>query len=174
MALAGKMAGARVNQGGSNIIDYRVYAIASDGDLMEGLSQEAASIAGHLGLDNLIVFYDDNEITIDGSTHLAFSEDVEGRFRASGWAVQRIDGHDRAQIAGAIERAKDEAQPSLIIAKTRIGIGAPNKEGSSAAHGSPLGKDEVRATKRAAGWPEEPDFIVPDEAKEPFAKGVEA
>lgn len=173
MALAGKMAGARVNQGGSNLIDYRVYAIASDGDLMEGVSSEAASIAGHLGLDNLIVFYDDNAITIDGSTELAFSEDVEGRFRASGWAVQRIDGHDRAQVAQALERAKEEEQPSLIIAKTRIAIGAPNKEGTSAAHGAPLGKDEVRATKQAAGWPEEPDFVVPDGATEPFRRRVE-
>src|SRR5690606_23354205 len=146
MALASKMAAARVN-GGSPLIDYRVYVFASDGDLMEGVSAEAASLAGHLGLDNLIVLYDDNQITIDGKTELSFSEDVAARFAAYGWATQHVDGHDRAQLNQAFRRAQSSTKPSLIVAKTTIAIGAPNKQGTSASHGSPLGKDEVRATK---------------------------
>lgn len=172
IALAGKIAGARVNEGDSRPIDYHVYAFASDGDLMEGVASEAASIAGHLALDNLIVLYDDNQITIDGRTELSFSEDVAARFEAYGWDTQRIDGHDRAQVRAAFEHAKSSAKPSLIVAKTTIAIGAPNKQGTSEAHGAPLGKDEVRATKQAAGWPLEPDFIVPDEARQAFSARI--
>lgn len=172
MALASKMAAARVN-GGSPLIDYRVYVFASDGDLMEGVSAEAASLAGHLGLDNLIVLYDDNQITIDGKTELSFSEDVAARFAAYGWATQHVDGHDRAQLNQAFRRAQSSTKPSLIVAKTTIAIGAPNKQGTSASHGSPLGKDEVRATKAAAGWPLEPDFLVPPGASDVFAPRLE-
>jgi transketolase len=168
MALASKMAGARVNNGDSKIIDYTVYAFASDGDLMEGISSEAASIAGHLALDNLVVVYDDNHITIDGSTELSFSENVAARFEAYGWAPLRIDGHDPAQLRDAYSNARRANKPVLIVAKTTIGIGSPNKAGTSAAHGAPLGKDEVRATKLAAGWPIEPDFHVPEGASEVF------
>ncbi|HEY6726043.1 MAG TPA: transketolase, partial [Polyangiaceae bacterium] len=172
MALASKMAAARVN-GGAPLIDYRVYAFASDGDLMEGVSSEAASLAGHLGLDNLIVLYDDNHITIDGKTDLAFSEDVAARFAAYGWATQHVDGHDRAQLNQAFRRAQSAAKPSLIVARTTIAIGAPNKQGTSASHGSPLGKDEVRATKAAAGWPLEPEFHVPPGASDVFGPRLE-
>jgi transketolase len=169
MALASKMAGARLNDEGAPLIDYRVYAFASDGDLMEGVSGEAASLAGHLALDNLIVLYDDNHITIDGKTELAFSEDVAARFAAYGWATQHIDGHDRSALNAAFKRAQGESKPSLIVARTTIAIGAPNKQGTSASHGSPLGKDEVRATKQAAGWPLEPEFLVPPTASDVFA-----
>ncbi len=172
MALAGKMAGARVNDSDSRPIDYRVYAFASDGDLMEGISAEAASLAGHLALDNLVVLYDDNHITIDGNTELSFSENAALRFEASGWVTQKIDGHDRGQLAAAFERAKTATKPTLIVARTTIAIGAPNKQGTSAAHGSALGKEEVRATKEKAGWPLEPDFLVPKEARLAFADRV--
>jgi transketolase len=174
MALASKMAGARLNQPSSTLIDYRVFALASDGDLMEGIASEAASLAGHLRLDNLVVVYDDNHITIDGKTDLAFTEDVGRRFEAYGWFVQRIDGHDGAQVAQALDAAvQHENAPSLIIARTHIAIGAPNKQDTPAAHGAPLGKDEVAATKRAANWPLEPTFYIPDEAKEPFQKRID-
>ncbi|HLV20652.1 MAG TPA: transketolase [Polyangiaceae bacterium] len=173
MALAGKMAAARVNTPEQPIIDYKVYAICSDGDLMEGVANEAASFAGHLKLDNLILIYDDNRITIDGSTSLSFSEDVGLRFQALGWAVQHVDGHDAAAVRAALDRAKlERGRPSFIVARTHIGYGAPNKQDSSAAHGAPLGADEVRATKQAADWPLEP-FHVPEEARKPFAERVE-
>src|SRR6188474_2379568 len=126
MALASKLMQSRVNQPGSALIDYRVFVLASDGDVMEGVCYESASLAGHLGLDNLIVVYDDNRITIDGSTELAFSEDVGARFEASGWHVQRVDGLDPEQVRAALERAQAQSgQPKLIVAKTRIAIGAP-------------------------------------------------
>lgn len=173
LALASKLTAARVNQPGSEIIDYRVFCIASDGDMMEGVSGEASSIAGHLGLDNLILIYDDNRITIDGSTELSFSEDVGKRYEAYGWSVQRIDGHDSGQIRAALDAAtRHQGSPSLIIARTTIGIGAPTKANTAKAHGAPLGKEEVLATKRAAGWPLEPTFYVPPEAHEPFRARV--
>ncbi|HMJ12216.1 MAG TPA: transketolase [Polyangiaceae bacterium] len=168
-ALASKMAGARLNTADSSLIDYRVFVLASDGDLMEGVASEAASIAGHLKLDNLVVVYDDNHITIDGRTEIAFSEDVGKRFEAYGWFVQKVDGHDTAQVSRALTAAVDEpARPSLIVARTHIAIGAPTKQDTPAAHGAPLGKAEVTATKQAAGWPLEPTFYVPAEAYEPF------
>jgi transketolase len=175
MALAGKLLAARVNTESSKLIDYRVFVLASDGDIMEGVASEASSIAGHLGLGNLKVIYDDNRITIDGSTDISFSEDVAKRYEGYGWAVQKVDGHDVEAVRKAIAAAVAEtSRPSLIIARTHIAIGAPTKQDSSEAHGSPLGKAEIEATKRNAGWPLEPDFITPDEAYEVFRQRVAA
>jgi transketolase len=173
LALASKMAGARLNQQGSSIIDYRVFALASDGDLMEGVASEAASIAGHLGLNNLILIYDDNRITIDGKTDISFSEDVAKRFEAYGWATAHVDGHNPDEVRRALDQAVAEtARPTLIVARTIIAIGAPTKANTSGAHGSPLGAAEVEATKKAANWPLEP-FHVPDAARTPFRERAE-
>ncbi len=170
MALGAKMLAERVNAPDFPVIGHHVYAICSDGDLMEGVASEAASLAGHLGLGNIIYFYDDNHISIDGATEITFTENVATRFDAYDWHVQRIDGHDHAAIAGAIEQAQAEKQrPSLIIARTHIACGAPHKVDTPSAHGSPLGPDETRATKKALGWPLEPSFLVPDEVKDLFA-----
>jgi transketolase len=175
LALASKLLGARLNTPESPLFDYRVFAIASDGDLMEGVAAESASLAGHLGLDNLVVVYDDNRITIDGTADLAFSEDVGRRFAAMGWGVQTVDGHDGAAVRAALEAAaRPEGKPALVIARTHIGFGSPNKQDKSASHGSPLGPDEARATKVAAGWPTEPTFVVPEAAYRPFAARVAA
>lgn len=161
MALALKMREARI---GADLVGARVFGICSDGDLMEGVSGEASSIAGHLGLDNLIFFYDDNHITIDGETSLAFSEDVGKRYESYGWKTWHIDGHDRAQIHKVLDEAvAHKGQPKLIIAKTKIGIGAPTKEGSHKAHGEPLGAGEVKGTKEKLGWPADQTFVVPKE-----------
>ncbi len=166
LALASKMAAARVNSEGSELINYRVFVLASDGDMMEGVSSEASSIAGHLGLDNLVLIYDDNKITIDGKTDLSFSEDVAQRYEAYGFFTQHVDGHNPEQVREALNRAvAHKGQPSLIVARTHIGIGAPTKQDTSKAHGSPLGAEEVAATKKAAGWPLEPTFYIPDEAR---------
>ena len=163
-----KMLGARFN-GHGPISTGRVFGLCSDGDLMEGVSSEASSLAGHLGLDNLIFFYDDNKITIDGSTDLAFSEDVGKRYEAYGWYVQHIDGHDHAQIREALDRAVAEpARPSLIVARTHIGIGSP-KEDSEKAHGEPLGAKAIEATRAALAWPDHA-FHVPDGVRELFAE----
>jgi transketolase len=173
LALAGKMMGARVNERDDELIDYRVFALCSDGDLMEGVASEAASIAGHLALDNLVLVYDDNKITIDGSTSITFTEDVGKRFEAYGWFVQHIDGHDQAAVRNALDTAiAHRGQPSFIVARTHIAIGAPTKQDTSGAHGAPLGAKEVEATKKAAGWPLDP-FHVTDEAKAPFRARVE-
>jgi transketolase len=170
MAIAGRMLAARFPEQ-PDLFGYRVFGIASDGDLMEGISHEGASLAGHLGLDNLIFFYDDNEISIDGDTALALSDDAQKRFEAYGWSVQRIDGHDPAAIAKALDVAVGtRGKPSLIIARTQIGRGSPNKQGSEKAHGSPLGKDEVALTKKALGWPESETFHVPSEVRAVFEK----
>lgn len=171
MGLAAKMMAARFNDEDFSPVDHYIYAFCSDGDLMEGISAEAASLAGHLGLGNLIYLYDDNRITIEGETRLAFSEEVRKRFDASGWHVQTIDGHDRDAIRRAIRKAqKVTDRPSLIVCRTIIGWGAPNLHGTAEAHGAPLGKDEVRATKDALGWPQEPLFHVPDEVREEFQR----
>ena len=173
LALASKMMGARVNQPGSTVIDYRVFAIASDGDLMEGVSAEASSLAGHLGLDNLVVFYDDNRITIDGKTNITFTEDVGKRYESYGWFVQRVDGHQPAEVRTALDAAIAEpSRPSLIVARTHIGIGAPTKQDTPAAHGAPLGAAEIEGAKSAVGWPLEP-FHVPADAYAPFRARVE-
>jgi transketolase len=160
LAIASRLAAARV---GADVFDYRVFALASDGDLMEGVASEASSIAGHLGLDNLVLIYDDNKITIDGSTELSFSEDVAKRYEAYGFFVQKVDGHNPEEVRKALDAAvAHKGQPSLICAKTIIGIGAPTKAGTSKAHGAPLGQAEIDAAKKAAGWPLEPFFIAPE------------
>ena len=171
MAASIKMMAARFNPQQEDLVSGRVFGIASDGDLMEGVSAEACSLAGHLGLDNLIFFYDDNGITIDGETNLSYSEDAAKRYEAYGWFVQHIDGHDHAQIRAALDKAVAETErPSLIVAKTHIGYGSPNKQDSAKAHGSKLGADEVKLTKENIGWPLEPTFIVPDEVRAVFAE----
>jgi len=168
MALAAKIRKARF--GKDFPLDHHIFAIVSDGDLMEGVSAEAASIAGHLGLGNLIYLYDDNRITIEGKTDLAFSEDVQKRFDAYGWHTIRIDGHDHAEIAAALQAGIDEEErPTLILAKTHIGFGSPNKQDTAEVHGAPLGQDELNATKKALGWPPEPDFFVPDAVRRLFS-----
>ena len=168
MAIASKMLAARFNGKDRCLIDHTVYGICSDGDLMEGVASEAASLAGHLGLDNLIYLYDDNRITIDGSTDLSFSEDRGRRFEAYGWFVQQIDGHDHDQIEAALRIAKEEQnRPSIIMARTHIAHGAPTLQDSSDAHGAPLGKEEIGRIKKSIGWPDEP-FHVPPEVRELF------
>ncbi len=165
MALAERMLAATFNRPGLEIVNHYTYAIVSDGDLMEGISHEAASLAGHLGLGRLIYLYDDNHITIEGDTALAFSEDVRKRFTAYGWHVQAVDGHDRAAVARALGRARAETdRPSLILCRTHIGYGSPHKQDTAQAHGEPLGADEVRLTKEALGWPPDAQFLIPDRA----------
>ena len=169
MAIAERLSAAHFNRDGFPLFDYRTWVIASDGDMMEGVASEASSLAGHLRLDKLTVFYDDNEVSIDGPTSLAFSEDVPARYAAYGWHVQRVeDGNDLEALERAIAAAQADGRPSLIAVRTRIGYGSPNKEGTAEAHGSPLGPEEARATKRALGWPEEPPFLVPEGATAPF------
>lgn len=171
MAIAAKMAAARFNTPQYDIFGtHYVYAFAGDGDIMEGVTQEAASLAGHLGLGNLIVFYDNNGITIEGKTELAFSEDVAKRFQAIGWHTLEIDGHDTKQIAQAIETAQREKEkPTLILTRTHIGYGAPEKQDTAEAHGAPLGAEELKAAKRNLNWPEK-DFYVPEEVAAIFAQ----
>ncbi len=164
MAIAARHLAARFNRPGYSLFENWIYAIVSDGDLMEGVSQEAASLAGHLGLDNIIFFYDDNEISIEGSTELAFSEEVPGRFRAYGWHVQEIDGHDTDAIEQAIRTAKAaKGQPHLIACHTHLAYGSPNMHDDAEAHGAALGEEEVRLTKEALGWPSLEPFHVPDD-----------
>jgi transketolase len=158
MALAERLLAARL---GADLVDHYTYAIAGDGCLMEGISHEAISLAGHLGLGKLIVFFDDNSISIDGATSLAVSDDQLARFSASGWNTMRIDGHDASAIAGAIAKAKaDGSKPWLIACKTVIGYGAPTKAGKSSTHGEPLGAEEIKGAREKLGWSHEP-FVVP-------------
>ncbi len=174
-ALGAKLLAARVNTPDFPVIGHHVYAICSDGDLMEGVASEAASLAGHLALGNIIFFYDDNHISIDGPTEITFTEDAGSRFEAYGWHVQRIDGHDHGAIDASIRAAQAQmARPSLIVARTHIAQGAPNKHDTPGAHGAPLGADEVKATKKALLWPEEPAFLVPPEVKRIFSDHVAA
>lgn len=163
MALAARHLAARYNRPGFPVVDHFIYAIVSDGDLMEGISHEAASLAGHLRLGNLIYLYDDNKISIDGPTDLAFTEDVPARFAAYGWHVQQVDGHDMAAVAAAIVAAQQDPRPSLICCRTTIGYGAPTKAGTAKAHGEPLGAQEARAAKERLGLPADQTFWVPDE-----------
>lgn len=170
MAMAAKHMAALFNRPGYDIVDHNIYVIASDGDLMEGVSHESCALAGHLKLGSLVVLYDDNGITIEGSTDLAYSDDVAKRFEGYHWHVQRIDGHDMAAAEQAIEAARAETErPSIIIARTHIAHGAPNKQDTPEAHGEPLGEAEVKAAKEAAGWPTDELFHVPDEVRELFA-----
>lgn len=166
MAIAERCLAARFNRPGHGIVDHRTYVIASDGDLMEGVQSEAASLAGHLGLGRLIVLYDANRISIDGSTDLAFTEDVGARFVGYGWHVQEIDGHDAAAVDEALTAARGEVgRPSLIIARTHIGYGSPNKQDSADAHGAPLGSEELRLVKERLGIPPEESFWIPEEVR---------
>ncbi len=159
---------------GQDLFDYDVYVICSDGDLMEGVSQEAVSLAGHQQLSNLCWIYDSNQISIDGSTDLTFSDDVGERFRASGWAVSVVeDANDVEAFSSAVDGFKAEAdRPSLIIVHSKIGFGSPNKVDTAGVHGSPLGEEETRLTKEAYGWPEDAHFLVPDEVPEFFRDGI--
>jgi transketolase len=171
LAAAERILAHRYNQPGHTIVDHFVYGICSDGDLMEGVASEAASLAGHLGLGKLVFLYDSNRITIDGSTELAFTEDVCARFAAYGWHVQRCDGLDGEAVSVAIAAARAVTdRPSLIECHTIIGNGAPTKQGTSASHGSPLGKAEAEAAKLAMGWPLEPTFLVPDALRHALAE----
>ena len=171
LALAERMLAARFG----DLIDHHTYVIASDGDIQEGVASEASSLAGHLGLGRLIVFYDNNHIQLAGETKMAFSEDVGKRYEAYGWHVQDV-GEDLS--VESLERATEEAKsvedrPSLVICRSHIGYGAPNKQDTSSAHGSPLGEDEVAATKEVYGWPADKTFYVPDEARQPFEEAAE-
>lgn len=162
LALAERLWAQRFNREGFSIVDHRTWCICSDGDLMEGVASEAASLAGHLGLGKLAVLYDDNRVTIGGATGLAFSEDVAARFGAYGWHVVAVDGHDHEAIRWGLEKARSAGdQPTLIVARTHIGYGAPNLQDTSEAHGAPLGEEELRKTKAALGWPQSPAFHVP-------------
>ena len=173
MAIAGKWQSARY---GADLFGFDVYAIAGDGCLMEGVSGEAASIAGHLKLDNLCWVYDNNHITIDGRTQITYEDDVAARFVGYGWNVTRVgDANDTDLIATAFEEFKgEEGRPTLLIVDSHIGWGAPHKVDTPAAHGEPLGEEEVRETKRAYGWPEDARFLVPDGVRERFAEGIGA
>ncbi len=169
MALGERMMAAQFNTPEHALYDHRVYCLASDGDLMEGISHEAASLAGHLGLSNLVTIFDDNQVTLAGPAGVICNDDVAKRFEGYGWFVQRVDGHDHAAVAKAIEAAIAEPKrPSLVAARTHIGDGSPHLHDSYKVHGSPLGKDEAAATKKALGWPEQPAFLVPAEVKQLF------
>lgn len=173
MAIAERYLASLFNEPGFEIVDHRTFAIVSDGDLMEGISSEAASLAGHLRLNKLTFLYDDNHITIDGNTEITFTEDVQRRFEAYGWNVLRVaDGNDIGAISSAIEKATGQVErPSIIICRTHIGYGSP-KQDSAKVHGSPLGADAMRATKETLDWPQEPTFFVPDEVKPHFAEAA--
>jgi transketolase len=175
MAIAEAHLAARYNKPGHAIFDHYTYVLAGDGDLMEGVQSEAASLAGHLGLGKLIVLYDNNHITLSASTSVAFSEDVGGRHRAYGWHVQEVkDGNDVAAIERAIQAARETTdRPSLICVQTVLGYGAPEKQGTYEAHGNPLGPDEVTKTKQNLGWPTEPAFYVPEAAGKHLRSAVE-
>jgi transketolase len=173
LAIGTRMAKARWNGRGFDPITHRVYGIMGDGCMMEGVTSEAASLAGHLGLGELIFLYDDNSITIDGSTAISMSEDVERRYQAYGWHTLRVDGHDQAAVKQALEEAKKVLdRPSLILAKTRIGYGSPNREGTAKVHGEALGEEEAKLTKEKLGW-SRPPFDVPAEVRALFAGAAE-
>lgn len=180
LAIAERWLAATYNRPGHNIVDHFTYAICGDGDLMEGVTQEAASIAGHLRLGKLIYLYDQNHISLAGSTDLCFTEDVAARFEAYGWHTRSVaEGNDTAEVAKAIEEAQNETdRPSLILVRTHIGYGSPTKQDTFAAHGSPLGEEELMAAKKALGWPSMDKFYLPDAAvtrfREALGKGAEA
>lgn len=159
MAIAERRLNARY---GDELVNHYTYVMCGDGDLMEGISHEACSLAGHMGLGKMIVLYDDNSISIDGSTDLSFTENTAGRFQAYGWEVIMVDGHDFEQIENAIARAQASQKPSLICCKTKIGYGAPTKEGSAASHGAPLGEEEIKGARENLDWPHAP-FVIPDD-----------
>src|SRR5579863_627459 len=175
MAIAEARLAATYNTGGSNVIDHFTYAICSDGDLMEGVASEAASLAGHLRLGKLICLYDDNHITIEGNTSLAFdNEDVCKRFDAYGWHTQAVeDANNLDLIDAAFTAAKGDPRPSLIRMRSHIAWGSPHKQDSAEAHGSPLGADEIKLTKKFYGWPEDAQFLVPDEVLAHMRKAID-
>lgn len=171
LALSGKMLAARY---GEDLFNYRVFSLVSDGDLMEGVSAEAGSLAGHLQLGNLVYMYDDNKISLAGETDKCFSESVAKRYEGYGWLVQSCDGHNMAEVAACLDRAlAQKERPSLICCRTVLGFGSPNKKNTHEAHGAPLGPDEVKATKRSLGWPEDAQFLVPDDVQSWVAATVE-
>jgi transketolase len=176
MAAAQKWLAQRYNRPGFDIFDYHIFAVCGDGCLMEGVSSEAASLAGHLGLDNLCWIYDNNHITIEGNTRLAFTEDVAGRFLSYDWNVLRVgDANDLDRIEHALETFRQTTgRPTMIILDSHIGYGSPNRQDTAAAHGEPLGEEEVRLTKKAYGWPEDAKFLVPDGVQQHFAAGIGA
>jgi transketolase len=176
MAIASKWLAATHNRPGFEMFDFDVYAFCGDGDFMEGVSSEAGSVAGHQRLDNLCWVYDNNHITIDGSTELAYSDDVATRFMGYGWNVTRVgDANDLELLTRAFETFREEHdRPTLIIVDSHIGYGSPHKQDTAAAHGEPLGEEEVRETKRAYGWPEDAEFLIPDGVYEHFAEGIGA
>ncbi|HVX15273.1 MAG TPA: transketolase [Pirellulales bacterium] len=176
MAIAEKWLAQRYNRPGFDLFDYRIYAVCGDGCLMEGIASEAASLAGHLGLDNLCWIYDNNHITIEGNTRIAFTEDVAARFQGYGWNVLRVgDANDIDRIEQAFKIfQKTEGRPTLVILDSHIGYGSPHKQDTAEAHGEPLGEEEIRLTKRAYGWPEDAKFLVPDSVREHFAAGIGA
>jgi transketolase len=174
LAIAEAFLAATYNRPGHEIIDHYTYAICSDGDIMEGVSMEAAALAGHLGLGKMIYLYDQNHMTLAASANVSFSEDVAARFDALGWHTVSVDGLDTDDVRRGLNEARSVVdKPSLILCRTVIGFGSPNKENTFGVHGSPLGPDEVKATKEALGWPTEPDFYLPDEALEFFRRAVE-
>ena len=175
MAIAERRLAKEFNRPDHEIVDHRTYAIASDGDLQEGISAEAASLAGHLRLGKLLVLYDDNHIQLDGPTDMAWSEDVLKRFEAYGWGTSRVaDGNDTTEIEAAIAAANADGRPSLIAVRTHIGFGSPNKQDTQKAHGAPLGPDEVRLTKIAYGWDPDAQFLVPPDVQEHMRGAVPA
>jgi transketolase len=174
MAIAQEHLAAIFNKPDFAIFDHFIYAICSDGDLMEGVSHEAASLAGHLGLGRIVYLYDDNEISIEGSTDITFTEDVPARFRAYDWHVQEVDGHNRDQVEAAIRVAQLETErPSLVVCHTHIGYGSPNKQDTAASHGAALGEEEVQLTKEALGWSYKKPFAVPKQALEVFRQALD-
>ena len=174
MAIARRWLGSRYNQPGFEIFDYDIYAVCGDGCLMEGVGSEAASLAGHLGLDNLCWIYDNNHITIEGSTSIAFTEDVAARFLGYGWNVLRVgDANNIERVEDALQVFRQtKSRPTLIILDSHIGYGSPHRQDTAEAHGEPLGEDEIRLTKRAYGWPEDAKFLVPDGVVEHFVAGM--
>jgi transketolase len=174
MAIAGRWLAQNFNRPGFPVFDYNVYTLCGDGDMMEGVTSEAASLAGHMRLGNLCWIYDSNRITIEGHIDLAFSEDVGARFRAYGWNVLHVgDANDTARISEAIETfRRSGGVPTLIVVESHIGYGAPHKQDTSAAHGEPLGAEEVRLAKRSYGWPEDAQFLVPGGVREHFSAGI--
>ncbi len=173
MAMAERWLAERYNRPGFPVVDHYTYAIVSDGDLMEGVASEAASLAGHLRLGKIIYLYDNNHITIDGRTDITFTEDWRRRFEAYGWHVQEVDGYDSRAIAEAIRAAQADPRPSLIGCRTVIGYGSPHKADTPEVHGAPLGEEELRQTKRNLGWPEEPPFYIPEEVRAFFRQAVD-
>jgi transketolase len=171
LALSSKMLAARYGQ---DVFDYRVFALVSDGDLMEGVAAEAGSLAGHLKLNNLVYLYDDNQISLAGNTDLCFSESVADRYESYGWFVQSCDGHDPAAVEACLDKALAQSdKPSIICCRTVLGYGSPNKKNTHDAHGAPLGADEIKATKKALGWPEDAEFLVPDDVQSFIASTLE-